>query len=246
MRRKLNNTISRNTNGGFPVEIDSINSYIRNVLDEINRNEDKEVIFRGHAVSSWELKPSIGRRVYDKEIERKIFYQFKRQYYSYTEERPNTDMELLFLAQHYGLPTRLLDWTYNPMVALYFACESGENDNEDGSIYSYALAANSLYDSNNDSHSLKTLDDIMAMKNAIFVIPDYTDARYKNQKALFLLSDKPNKIFTFPGPPKYLIKKESKSQIRHDLALIGFDKTLVYPMLDSLCSDIKGRCSFGI
>ena len=148
-------------------------------------------------------------------------------------------MEILFLAQHYGLPTRLLDWTYNPMIALYFACESEKHLEEDGHIYTYNLKKNDLFDSEGNPDMPKTLNEIFKMEKAKFVVPNYTDVRYKNQKALFLLNNLPEKEFTFPGKAKYLIKKENKKQILQDLARLGYDKTLVYPMLDSLCSDIK-------
>ena len=75
-------------------------------------------------------------------------------------------------------------------------------------------------------------------QKAMFIVPNYTDARYKNQKALFLLSDSPNKKFTFITD-SYIIKHECKEQILRDLANLGYDKTLVYPLLDSLCADIR-------
>ena len=78
----------------------------------------------------------------------------------------------------------------------------------------------------------------MSVKSSLFVVPAYTDVRYKNQKALFLLSDKPNKKFTF-AQKAFIIKKKCKNQIIRDLATLGYDKTFVYPMLDSLCYDIK-------
>lgn len=229
------------SNEKLPFVVENVQSYIKYVLDERIAAQDVDIIYRGHACVSWVLKPSIGRQKYNPEMEKRLFYHFKRQYYSYTNERPETDMDLLCLAQHYGLPTRLLDWTYNPMIALYFACEEEKYDEHDGHVYSYMLTKDLLMDSEVNPNAPKSLKDIFDMKRAMFIVPNYTDIRYKNQKALFLLDNKPEKRFTFPGPAKYLIKKNCKSQIRHELALLGYDRTLVYPMLDSLCSDIKAK-----
>ena len=44
------------------------------------------------------------------------------------------EVEIYFLAQHFGMPTRLLDWSTNPLAALFFACD-GENVEADGYVY---------------------------------------------------------------------------------------------------------------
>ena len=196
------------------------------------------MIYRGHSSTLYELKPSIGRTRYNSKMEKDIFHKFKQQYYSYTDQRPESDIELLFLAQHYGLPTRLLDWTYNPMIALYFSCE--KNDDVDGCIYSIDLHNAHFLDSENSETPLRSIDDIMSIEKPMYIVPNYTDLRYKNQKSLFLLCNLPQKKFTF-AKAQYIIKKECKQLIRKELALLGYDKTNVYPLLDSLCSDIKAK-----
>lgn len=223
------------------IVIDSVGKYVEHVLD--NQRTQSDMIYRGHASVDWDLKPGIGRNNYSRELEQKVFEQFKMKYYSYTSERPLTDMDVMFLAQHYGLPTRLLDWSYNPMIALYFACES--HPEVDGCIYTVSLREFLVVDSESDMNAPRTMKDIMSMKKPMYVVPNYTDERYKNQSALFLLCNKPEKKFT-SVPLTYVIKKEAKEQIIKDLALLGYDRTLVFPMLDSLCKDIKKRLGLEI
>jgi hypothetical protein len=91
--------------------------------------------FRGQSNSKWPLIPKAGRPPFNKRNDKELFKQWKRRANAYLENKSLNDTELLTIAQHTGLPTRLLDWTYNPLVAVFFACT--ENQNIDGAIFAY-------------------------------------------------------------------------------------------------------------
>ena len=74
-----------------------------------------------------------GRDEFSKQNDQIIFKQWKRRANFYLKQDKSNDYELLSIAQHTGLPTRLLDWTHNPMVALFFSCI--ENLEKDGAVF---------------------------------------------------------------------------------------------------------------
>ena len=105
---------------------------LRIVGDYITAISDAWVLnraFRGHASVAWTLVPSAlrpGVAGIDRQLLLEAWRKTARRFAS---PQPANDLEFLVLAQHYGIPTALLDWTTNPLVALYFACLSAEGIN---------------------------------------------------------------------------------------------------------------------
>lgn len=99
-------------------------------------NHHSPYVFRGLSTSGYALKSSFARLGCDANIEYHLLRNFRRYYL--TETRPQADLplwDLLSLAQHHGLPTRLLDWTFSPLVALHFATCSLERSETDGALW---------------------------------------------------------------------------------------------------------------
>ncbi len=92
--------------------------------------------FRGIGTSAYELVPSLYRHKKSKrsnrkkpaQLENEICERFKERAIPFMEKDITEPWERLFFMQHYGIPTRLLDWSENPLVALYFALADAKKD----------------------------------------------------------------------------------------------------------------------
>jgi len=107
--------------------------HLHKLLDKYRKSSRFK--FRGQSDKSWELIPKAGRTDFSKVDDENIFGHWKRRAIRYIDKENYTEWELLAIAQHTGLPTRLLDWTQNPLVAIFFAVS--DNLQIDGAIYIY-------------------------------------------------------------------------------------------------------------
>lgn len=120
------------------MKIDNPITFITMLVKARTKLGTARVWWRGQPKSSeWPLRPKIYRGNYDARFERVINSDFWRKaparYSDPPEEQDN--LGRLFLMQHYGMPTRLLDWTESPLIALFFAVSDTDYDSDSATLW---------------------------------------------------------------------------------------------------------------
>jgi hypothetical protein len=92
------------------------------------------VWFRGQGIKDWYLQPKLLRGAAGLS-ETHFINRFKQNAAFLLEKVPLTEFDWLFLMQHYGMHTRLLDWSESPLVGLYFGVEEEAHLAEDGALW---------------------------------------------------------------------------------------------------------------
>lgn len=152
----------------------------------VDRHQEDRWIFRGVADAEEHLLvPKIGRKpkIYSEPKELTIFRNFRRRARQFATIDGLSDWDLLALAQHHGLPTRLLDWSINPLIAAYFAVTSSPHDT-DARVYA-AVAP----------RMIKTGIDVdpFDLKFVRSFVPSAVTARIVSQRGLFTVHPNPTR-----------------------------------------------------
>jgi hypothetical protein len=233
--------------------------------------------FRGENRDFYPLIPKIGRLTKDRAVsedgelkldirmpadiygEEHAFQEFKKAARPLVNIQPSGVWEWLALAQHHGLPTRLLDWSVNPLIALYFAvAETYSNvdlqrdkltrpEYEGGAAFYIAHTRYGLseVDEENSEEKIKERFGLIKSKTCFFSVPVIT-TRIKAQSGIFSIQKNPWKPLNkqIKGKEriyKYRIPFEKRSVLAKELRLLGINHAFVFADLDGLARYIQEK-----
>ncbi len=193
---------------------------------------DKNIIFRGQPNIDIELLPKIGRNGYKGADEKLIFESWKRRAIEFINIMPANNWEWLSIAQHHGMATRFLDWSKNPLNALFFAIEP--NNDNDAVLY--------------------------ACKFQLKIIPEKMELFDVNSLAVYYPSGivprivRQGGVFSYHPFPQVPIKENSEgikfleriiiknnfiAKLKSELSYYGVNRFALFPDLDGLSSFIN-------
>lgn len=211
-------------------------------MDWVASHPSPRWVFRGQP-QNWPLRPTIGRNTarYKPDAEAKLLSEFKRLARPYmAQANIMTEWDWLFIAQHHGLPTRLLDWTVNPLVAAYFACKQSARNKRDGTITAIETRHSGLID-------VEEQPDPLDLAHTAFVYPSSVASRIVAQRGLFSVHAEPTKAWRVPSQREvFTIPAGVKAEFERLLMDFGVDAHLLMADLDGLTSTLKTKYDLGI
>jgi FRG domain len=169
---------------------------------------------------------------------------FEREARPFVESTPNNPTDWIVLAQHHGLPTRLLDWTRSPLIALYFAVEDLDQKS-DSRVWAYVPNRVQF-------KPFKTWNELRSLDHTTLYLPPVFFRRAETQQACMTVHPLPKgfrkfrpfeESFTgmFGGATKFLVPGGKKFELMKQLDDLGINRQLIYPGLDGVAAAIKWK-----
>ncbi len=220
------------------LDVDSVKTFLDHAYRYYFAEARGHWIFRGHSNINYKLIPSVGRAKHTsksrEKYERSVFDIFRREAHGFLAMVPTNEWEWLSLAQHHGLPTRLLDWTHNPLVALYFAVEA--NTETDGQIFALRALTKA-------SASVRTASPF-SLTSPVKYYPNIVTPRIRAQEGLFVacaaLEVPLDQALRSAWRVECLrVPVIRKAHLRYELFRIGVHASSLFPDVDGLTARIR-------
>lgn len=213
--------------------------------------------WRGQAVLDWDLLPTC-RRPGISASEINLTFRFKNMAKARHRNCPdNSDLAgWLFLMQHYRLPTRLLDWSESPLVAMFFAIEDRNYDNFDGVLWAlhpgrlnHNQCGEYLCFDGDDSHVAQLFQEAFnpptdkPAENVLCVLTDQIDPRPMLQQSVCTIHGASVPLNKLPESEDFLIRiripKDRKENFRLIFDLLRVSRETLFPDLENLASALS-------
>lgn len=224
-------------------EISSFQEYL-NIVDRLTEANHEIILFRGQSDNS-PLLPSIARSnpkidTTSKEIE--MLEELKRRTPLTIKSPFLSDWEWLVYAQHYGMKTRLLDWTSNPLTALWFSCSNEFKLDIDSFVYIFVANKSFLIDIKNsetpfDISKTRILRPALNNERIVAQAGWFTAHKYSKSSHAFVKletnTDLKDKLYEIKIPSK--LKKSLLSR----LSIFGINAQVLFPDIMGICNHLN-------